>query len=132
MFFAGFSDDFITVAMNFGAIVPELVWELGDFHRLFTSMFIHFGITHLIMNGFGLFIFGTSLEIYYGRNTYLLIYFISGLMGSVASLFLTAPYVVSAGASGAIYGLLGAAFAYTRYTGTSFGNLNISASAFIS
>jgi len=117
MFSAGFSDDSITIAVNFGAIVPELVWELGDFHRLFTSMFIHFGIVHLIMNGFGLFIFGTRLELYYGRNAFLLIYFISGLIGSIASLFLTAPYVVSAGASGAIYGLLGAAFAYTRYTG---------------
>ena len=114
MYFQGYATMPIVVAARFGAIVPYLIWEAGEYYRLFTAMFVHFGWTHLFFNIAGILIFGTRIERYYNRLAYLVIYFISGLAASVASLILTRG--VSAGASGAVYGLLGAAFVYTRYT----------------
>jgi rhomboid protease GluP len=75
-------------------------------------MFVHFGLRHFLMNTVGLLIFGIRVERYLGPVYFALIYFMSGLCGAVASLFFTQGY--SAGASGAIYGLVGAAFAFTR------------------
>ena len=114
MYLQGYAAMPIVVAARFGAIVPSLIWGAGEYYRLFTAMFVHFGWTHLFFNVAGIFIFGTRIERYYGRAAYLAIYFIAGLAASVASLLLTRG--ISAGASGAVYGLLGAAFVYTRYT----------------
>ena len=112
------------VAIRFGAIVPVLIWEMGEYYRLLTSMFVHFGWMHLLMNLVGLFIFGTRVERYYGTGIFLLIYFVAGISGSLASLFLTPSPFIGAGASGAIYGLVGAAFSYTKYTGKPMDMIN--------
>jgi membrane associated rhomboid family serine protease len=114
MYQQGFAQNPMIVAARFGAIIPALIWEAGEYYRLLTAMFIHFGWEHLIFNVGGMLIFGTRIERYYGKAAFLAIYFISGLIASVTSLFLTQGF--SAGSSGAVYGLLGAAFIYTRYT----------------
>lgn len=76
--------------------------------RLFTSMFLHADILHLVSNMIGLLLFGTFIENVSSKLVYLIIYFVSGVVGNIMSLFLLAPNVISLGASGAIYGLIGA------------------------
>jgi len=121
MYLDGFPNDFL-VPMRFGAIVPELVHYRGEWYRLFTAMFVHFGLAHFAANSFGLLIFGTRVERYFGRICFVAIYLIAGLVGSLASLYLSQAY--AAGASGAIYGLVGALFAYTRIHKRTIENLN--------
>ncbi|MCL2215728.1 MAG: rhomboid family intramembrane serine protease [Defluviitaleaceae bacterium] len=121
MYLAGYPGDFL-IPMRFGAIVPYLVHEHGEWFRLFTAMFVHFGVAHFAANAFGLIVFGSRMERYFGRSAFIAIYFLSGLLGSLASLFLSQAY--AAGASGAIYGLVGALFAYTRITKRTIESLN--------
>lgn len=113
MYQQGFATEPFLVAARFGAIIPGRIWGAGEYYRLLTAMFIHFGWMHLVFNVAGMLIFGTRIERYYGKGNFLAIYFISGLVASVASLLLTQGF--SAGASGAVYGLVGAAFVYTKY-----------------
>lgn len=96
----------INTLLFFGANEPFLVLERSQYWRLVFSMFLHIGLSHLLYNGFALYLFGTRIERYYGKVKFLFIYFISGIIASIASIFFSAT--VSAGASGAIYGLLGA------------------------
>lgn len=102
------------------------------FYQLFTSIFIHFGILHLTLNMIALFYFGSIIEYNYGKKNFLIIYFSSGLAGNVASLFLlkylpfaygNADLIPSAGASGAIFGLIGAFVILGRLTGGLFSAL---------
>ena len=109
------------VPLRFGAIMPRLVFA-GQWYRLFTAMFIHFGIIHFFANITALLIFGTRIERYFGKIKFLTVYILTGLTGSLASLFLTQGY--AAGASGAIYGLIGMMFLYTRLTGRAIAGLN--------
>lgn len=76
--------------------------------RLLSSMFMHAGIVHLGFNMLTLVQFGPICESYYGRRGMLIIYFFSGILGGMASLFFGAAVTVSVGASGAIFGLQGA------------------------
>ena len=78
----------------------------GQVFRLFTSMFVHFGIFHLFFNMYTLYIVGARVEDFFGKTKYLLIYLISGICGSLLSISFH-PDAVSAGASGAIFGLFG-------------------------
>lgn len=79
----------------------------GDWWRLFTSMFVHGGIMHLFMNIYGLFIAALFVEPILGAKKYFILYFISGLSGSLASIWWH-ENTISVGASGAIFGLYGA------------------------
>jgi len=114
VYLAGFPEN-IMVPREFGAIFPDDIFEYGEWYRLFTAMFIHFGVGHFLANVMGLVVFGTRVERYFGRIAFLVIYIFAGLLGSLFSLFITTGY--AAGASGAIYGLIGAIFIYTRLTG---------------
>ena len=78
----------------------------GEFYRLFTSMFVHANIIHLICNMYALFVVGPLIEKYYGKLKFTLIYIGSGIIGSLFSVVLTNN--ASIGASGAIFGLFGA------------------------
>lgn len=83
---------------------------LGEYWRFLTPVFLHNGITHLLVNSYSLYILGTTVEKLMGRGRFLFIYIISGLMGSIVSfMFSLAP---SVGASGAIFGLLGTLIYY--------------------
>lgn len=70
-------------------------------------MFVHFDILHILFNMYGLYYFGRLNEAHFSVPQYLAIYFGSGLLGNVASLYLIPPDVPSGGASGAIFGLVG-------------------------
>ncbi len=106
---AGGSED-RQVLLDFGAMFGPLIAD-GEYWRLFTAMFLHVGIAHLAFNGFWLAIFGTLVEGAYGHARFLFIYMAAGLTGSVAS-YLLNSIAVGAGASGAIFGVLGALAAY--------------------
>jgi len=108
-------------ALNSGALIPHLVIE-GQYYRLFTSMFLHIDFMHLINNCFSLYIFGSRVERFYGAAKFGVIYLISGLFGAVAStLFVPNPAI---GASGAIFGLLGAVLALTVKSKTDAAGIN--------
>ena len=79
-----------------------------------TAMFLHAGLIHLGFNMLFLYWVGTPLELAIGHLRFLLIYFVSGLCGSAGALLLTDPKVITVGASGAIFGILGAALVYER------------------
>ncbi|MEJ2732662.1 MAG: rhomboid family intramembrane serine protease [Anaerolineae bacterium] len=97
------------VLIRMGAKVTPLI-AAGEYWRLFTSMFLHIGIMHLAFNGYALLVIGTELERLFGHSRFLAIYFLSGLMGSLASYAFS--YSLAAGASGAIFGLIGALGAF--------------------
>jgi len=80
----------------------------GDWWRLVTAMFLHYGILHLGMNMLVLWIIGPPLEEYFGHGRYLLVYVVSGLAGSAGAL-IWSPNALTVGASGAIWGIMGAA-----------------------
>jgi rhomboid protease GluP len=85
----------------------------GGYWQLFTAMFIHVNIIHLLGNMFFLLIFGFRAEETFSIPEYLLIYFLSGLAGNLLTLLL-GPDIISAGASGAIFGVFGACTIYIR------------------
>ena len=94
-----------------GAMFVPLVLGNQEYYRLITSMFLHFGFSHLMNNMIMLFFLGSILEEEIGRFKYLFLYFASGLAGNVLSAAMdlkTGEFVVSAGASGAIFGVIGA------------------------
>ncbi|MEZ4859979.1 MAG: rhomboid family intramembrane serine protease [Caldilineaceae bacterium] len=97
------------VLIFFGAKVNQLV-AAGEVWRLFTAMFIHIGVIHLLFNLYALNILGPLVEGFFGHRRFLFIYVIGGLWGSVAS-YAFSP-ALSAGASGAIFGLVGATTVY--------------------
>ena len=83
----------------------------GQWWRLLTSTFLHFGVVHLAFNMWALWVFGSLAERVFGNSRYLLIYLTAGVAGSLAS-FLWHPFVNGAGASGAIFGVLGSLLAF--------------------
>lgn len=84
----------------------------GDWWRLFTSMFVHAGVMHIIMNIYGLVLASMFIEPIIGAVRFAILYFVSGLMGSIASI-LWYENTISVGASGAIFGLVGGILAVT-------------------
>ena len=94
-----------------GGITPESLFEDHQVYRLFTSMFMHSGISHLVNNMIVLYFIGGTLEKYTGRVRYLIIYLLSGLLGGLISqiyYMAMAENVICVGASGAIFGAVGA------------------------
>ena len=93
------------------ANITELTLNQKEFYRLFTSTFIHFDISHLVGNMLSLFIIGQLLEPIMGHIKYLVLYVISGIGASVCSALYHTNFsvvTISAGASGAIFGIFGA------------------------
>lgn len=107
------------VLVFFGAMHNQLIAQ-GEYHRLLTSMFLHIGVIHLLFNSYALYVVGQDVERLYGSARFLLIYFLAGLGGSLASFVLGAGGI-SAGASGAIFGLFGASIAYFYLHRATFG-----------
>ena len=85
----------------------------GDWWRLITSAFLHANILHLLFNVLALWWFGTPVELFLGRARFLLVYVVSGLAGAAGAL-LASPDAATVGASGAIFGILGAALVLER------------------
>jgi membrane associated rhomboid family serine protease len=98
-----------------GGSIPYGIAD-GEYYRLFTSMFLHFGLLHLLMNMWALWLLGRNLEAALGPVRFLALYLLSGLGGSVA-VYLFAPTGLTAGASGAIFGLFAALFVLLKRLG---------------
>lgn len=92
--------------VRWGAMVPALTRD-GEPWRLFTACFLHVGLIHLAVNMFSLWSL-RFVEVWFGHLAFAVAYLVSGLCGSLASTAFSKPHVVSAGASGAIFGLVGA------------------------
>ncbi|NVM16730.1 MAG: rhomboid family intramembrane serine protease [Candidatus Lokiarchaeota archaeon] len=100
-----FEDVFYLLVQINSKIITDLeIW------RLFTSMFLHGDALHLFSNMVSLLIFGAYVELSYSKYQFIIIYIISGLVGSFFSMLLLPLNTISLGASGAIFGLIGAAF----------------------
>ena len=93
---------------NDGALVGALIYTDGDWYRLVTAMFLHASLLHLAFNMLALYWLGTIVEHALGSWRFLLLYFVSGIAGSAGALVLSNPTAVTVGASGAIYGIMGA------------------------
>ncbi len=93
----------------------------GEWYRLITVAFVHEEIWHIGMNMLALWILGSALEPVLGRWRFITLYLLSALGGSAFSLAAASPYFVSVGASGAVFGLMGALFVIMRKLGRQTG-----------
>ena len=121
----------VTVAQGGGISSPggslfERMWltgiqvQDGDWHRLLSVMFLHGSMIHLLFNMFALYWLGTMVERALGTTRFLLVYFAAGLAGSAGALLFTDPFQVTVGASGAIFGIMGALLILEYLTTGSF------------
>ncbi len=113
-YFAGGSSDPSTL-LRFGAVEPFHVWA-GEYWRLVTCMFVHVGLVHIAVNTYMSIGWSTALERALGHGRFLLVYLLAGIGGSCTSVivgFLHNPHT-SAGASGALFGVVGATLALRR------------------
>lgn len=98
----------VLVATAIGSDGQPIGVAEGEWWRLITATFLHYGLVHLGMNMLVLWIIGPPLEDYFGHARYLLVYVVAGLAGSAGAL-LWSPNALTVGASGAIWGIMGAA-----------------------
>jgi len=97
------------VLLRFGAMPPVLAKD--QWWRVFSAMFVHVGALHLLFNMWALMLFGPSIEERYGRIRFLTLYLAAGFLGSAFSLAFTTGGI-RAGASGGVFGILGAWIAF--------------------
>jgi len=106
-----------SVLLAFGAKQNSLISDQHQYWRLITCVFLHIGFIHLLLNNYALWIVGRDIEQIYGSARFLILYVVTGTAASVSSFYFS-PDAVSAGASGAIFGLFGAmatfAFKYRK------------------
>lgn len=108
-----------------GDALTSILWYAGVYSypgnfepwRMLTSVLVHGSIFHVLLNMYTLWIFGQILEGMLGRGRFLALYTLSGLAGSLGVLFLSDPQVPVVGASGAIFGLMGAFLIIQRSLG---------------
>lgn len=91
-----------------GALLGNLVFA-GQWWRVITAVFLHIGIFHLLVNSYSLFIICPPIEKLIGSFRFVMLYLFSGIAGNLLTIFID-PGMVSAGASGAIFGVFGAFF----------------------
>src|SRR5262249_39038114 len=96
----------VRVLVALGAKQNALVIGGLQYWRMITCMFLHIGFLHLLFNNYALWIIGQEIEKLYGSARFVVLYVVTGVLASVCSLVLS-PEAVSAGASGAIFGLFG-------------------------
>lgn len=116
-----------TYLLQHGAMYLPFVIENGEYYRMFTCMFLHFGFSHLMNNMIMLFFLGNVLEEELGWWKYVILYLASGLGGNILSAWNdlhTGVYAVSAGASGAIFGVIGALIFLVLKNHCRLGNLS--------
>lgn len=99
--------------IDLGAMNPTLVSVNHEYYRLFMAMFLHGSFIHFLANSYFLFFMGQFVEKLLGRNKYLLIYFLSGIGSSLLIWWLGDSNSVTIGASGALFGVLGAVLLLT-------------------
>ena len=94
----------------------------GDYYRLFTGIFLHGGILHLICNCYSLYVIGSQIENFLGKVKYGIVYLFSGIIGALFSISFSGN-TPSIGASGAIFGLMGALLYFGYYYRVYLGNV---------
>ena len=99
-----------------------LLTKNGEYFRLLTCAFLHIGIVHLLFNMYALYVIGPQVESFFGKFKFILIYLLSAISASTLSLIFN-DNVISAGASGAIFGLLGALLYFGYYYRVYLGNV---------
>ncbi len=109
------------VLINLGANYARNV-TAGEYWRLFTANFLHIGLMHIAFNLYALYIVGTEVEMFYGPWRFLVIYLLSALCGAIASYAFT--YSLSAGASTAVFGLIGTLVAFFIRNRAVFGEMS--------
>ena len=110
---------------DLGAMQPLAIAD-GQYWRLFSAMFLHAGLLHIGFNAYALWLFGRGVEDSLGRTWFLVVYFVSGFLASVASYAFGPISALAVGASGAIFGVFGAFIAYNyrrRHTALASANL---------
>ncbi|MFX0592905.1 rhomboid family intramembrane serine protease [Melissospora conviva] len=107
-----------------GSVLPYAIYDGalhgvadGEYYRLVTAMFLHYGVLHLLLNMWALWVLGRSLETALGPLRFAALYLVAGLGGNVAAYWLSAENTTSAGASTAIFGLFAALFVIMRRLG---------------
>ncbi|RLG76638.1 MAG: rhomboid family intramembrane serine protease [Thermoprotei archaeon] len=103
--------NFVEINANILALIGQFnvyVLKYGFWWQLFTAVFVHINLVHLLFNLFWIYILGCGAEKTFGKLLYFTIYVLSGLFGNILTLFLLPPLTISAGASGAIFGVFGA------------------------
>lgn len=108
--------------INFGALYKPYILYYNDYYRLITCTFVHIGIAHLLCNMYCLYVIGSQLESFLGKWKYLLIYLFSALSGAIFSCVFS-NNTISAGASGAIFGLLGSLLYFGYHYRVYLGNV---------
>ena len=117
----GFLNQDVDLLLRFGAMFGPLI-ATGEYWRFFTAMFLHANLLHLFFNCFALFIFGRLVEGVYGYTRFTAIYLLAGLSGGVLS-YMFNKTAIAVGASGAIFGILGALAAYFVVHRNTFGEM---------
>ena len=108
-----FGNDFLdqspSVLYDFGALVNFNMMRNNylELFRLISSIFLHGGLLHLLCNMYSLYVIGPQLESFFGKTKFIVIYILSGVIGNLLSMTFIQDNIVSVGASGAIFGLLG-------------------------
>jgi len=121
MYLVGDGSNDIYTLVKYGGMHKALVFE-GDFYRLITSSFLHAGLMHLIFNMYALFLLGKTTEGVLGSIKYFIVYFMSVLMGSLLSMVFV-PEALHVGASGGLYGVMGALMYFGYNNRSVFGGL---------
>lgn len=105
---AGSSQDILFMAESGAVFAPAVIYE-KEYYRLLTAMFMHFGIDHIINNMIVLFALGDNLERALGHVKYLILYLVCGVGSNLISMLISGPdsMIISAGASGAVFGVVG-------------------------
>ncbi len=96
--------------MKHGALFVPVILQGGEYYRLICPIFLHFSAAHLFNNMLLLFFMGDVLEREFGKIKFLIFYLLTGICGNLLSVFaesMSGDYAVSAGASGAVFGVLG-------------------------
>ncbi len=109
------------ILLLFGANL-DILTKAGEYYRLLTCTFIHLDFIHIFFNLYALYIIGPQVENFFGKTKFLFIYLVSGISGSILSLAFS-PNTISAGASGAIFGLMGALLYFGNHYRGYLGNV---------
>lgn len=109
-----------SIAQKLGANNYTLVTS-GEIWRLITHMFLHGSLIHIVLNMYSLYILGSQLETFIGKAKFIFVYIVSGIVGGLLSIALD-PTTTSVGASGAIFGMLGAMLYFGNHYRTYLGN----------
>ena len=110
------------VLIRFGASFSPRVVQ-GEIWRLFTANFLHIGVLHLVFNSLALYALGQEVEALFGSPRFIVVYLLTGLSGSIFSFGLRSDAALSAGASTAIFGLVGALMAFFVRNRRHFGEI---------